>query len=335
MTTIIKPARRVAVIGLGLIGGSLLRALAAQVGPDFEVIGWDADHQSLLDATAAGLTVIYDLEDLQDFNPDLVFFAVPLVYMRQSVAQVSELVGENTLFSDVGSVKGEVLAVFIDLSLQDRFVGAHPMAGTEKSGFLNSSADLLWQATWALTVTPQTSLDAFVTVLQVLTARLQARISVFEAQEHDALVALVSHLPHVFALEILNLVSQNPDSQALLNLAAGSFRDGTRVGLTDPERTAAMVRQNADAVIELLDSVISDLTDFRSELLSGANSGDFFHAADQVRQRVKTRSSGSSKEQFSQELDLSNWFTSVLASSKQGFQIVALDDAATLNWVRP
>ena len=209
------------------------------------------------------------------------------------------------------------------------------MAGTEKSGFLNSSADLLWQATWALTVTPQTSLDAFVTVLQVLTARLQARISVFEAQEHDALVALVSHLPHVFAVEILNLVSQNPDSQALLNLAAGSFRDGTRVGLTDPERTAAMVRQNADAVIELLDSVISDLTDFRSELLSGANSGDFFHTADQVRQRVKTRSSGSSKEQFSQELDPSNWFTSVLASSKQGFQIVALDDAATLNWVRP
>lgn len=335
MTTILKPARRLAVIGLGLIGGSLLRALSVQVGPEFEVIGWDADSQTLADATEAGLRVIADLEALQGFNPDLVFFAVPLVYMPQSVAQVSKLVGEETLFSDVGSVKAEVLAIFKDLSLQDRFIGAHPMAGTEKSGFLNSNADLLRQATWALTVTPQTSLIAFMTVLQVLTAHLQARVSVFEAQEHDALVALVSHLPHVFALEILNLVSQSSDSQVLLNLAAGSFRDGTRVGLTDPERTAAMVRQNANAVVELLDLVISDLTSFRADLRAGATSSDFFHAADQVRQRVKARATGIGKEQFSQELDLADWFDEVLARSKQGFQIVALVDDATLSWIRP
>jgi prephenate dehydrogenase len=250
----------VAVIGLGLIGGSLLRSLAAH---GHRVTGYDLGPQTREAARALADATHPDCRwQVADSIPeaaagaDLVVLAVPLPAIPGVLA---ELAGHPGLITDVTSVKGPVR----DLLAGRRFVGGHPMAGKESSGFLAADPDLFDGCAWVLCLEPDgTDLTDWLTLAGLCT-RLGARVVPVTAAEHDRAVAQISHVPHLLAAALSTVLAGNPLAGTL---AAGSFRDGTRVAGTRPELIAAMCGGNAPAVRQVLAGIISDLEEYGREL---------------------------------------------------------------------
>jgi len=284
-------AGRVGVVGLGLVGGSLTRLLAAR---GVDVVATDSDPGTRADARAVGLHVADDLAALCAAQPDVVVLAVPLRAVRATAGDLAPLLPDGATLTDVGSVKGPVRAAVRAAGLGERYVGAHPMAGTEHSGFGASDAGLLDGAPWAVTVagtntgTGAAAADEparLAQVLRLVTGPLGGTAAVVTDDRHDEAAALVSHVPHVVATQLLNAVAGAPVRDLALGLAAGSFRDGTRVALTDPARTEAMVTENAAWVAPALRKVVRDLELVIGALETNGSLHDVFHAADDVRER--------------------------------------------------
>lgn len=293
----------VGVVGLGLVGGSLARLLAAR---GVDVVATDVAPATRAAARAAGLTVADDLAGLCAERPDLVVLAVPLRAVHATAAALRDELDRRAegseawdpTVTDVGSVKGQVRAAVTAAGLGARYVGAHPMAGTERSGFEASSVGLLDGAPWAVTVAaPEppggagvrpgggaaTDPRRLAQVLGLVTGPLAGTAAVVTDERHDESTALVSHVPHVLATQLLNAVAGAPVRDVALGLAAGSFRDGTRVAHTDPARTEAMVTANAAWVAPALRKVVRDLELVVAALETNASLHGFFHAADDVR----------------------------------------------------
>ena len=299
---------RVAVLGLGLIGGSLARDLRER---GMEVTGQDVDAATVFAARAAGIDAHHDMATALA-GCDLVVLAVPLKAMRATAQVLASHIGvtADATVIDVGSVKAEVREVMASAGLADRYVGAHPMAGTQWSGFEASAADMLRGVCWAVTSaagqlsTGQLSTGQAGTgqagtgyvaggsvpaqgreaaVVNWIEQTLEGQVVRLSDEEHDEAVALISHVPHVLGTWLLNAVSSAGVRDAALTLAAGSFRDATRVALTTPERTEAMVTQNADWVAAALRKASRDLAALAQDLESNGDVSGFFHAADDLR----------------------------------------------------
>lgn len=284
----------VGIVGLGLIGGSLAKALQAAGVP---VVA--TDPASNEEARAAGLSVVDDVAGLALHRPEIVVLAAPLRAMRAVAGELAEaLAGEpgwDPTVTDVGSVKAPVREAVTDAGLAGRYVGAHPMSGTERSGFGASSAELMQGIPWAVTCAATEVGVAGVAgtdpvrlerVLRLVTGPLGGTAAVLTDDLHDEAAALVSHVPHVLANQLLGAVSGAPVRDLALGLAAGSFRDGTRVGLTDPRRTEAMVTENAAWVAPALRLVARDLERLADELESNAPTHWFFDRPDPVRELI-------------------------------------------------
>jgi prephenate dehydrogenase len=269
----------IAVIGLGLIGGSLLRALAAS---GHRVLGYDADPATRATARTAAARapagsrwqIMGSVRDAVS-GAQLVAIAVPL----PAVADVlDELVatGYSGLVTDVTSVKGPVREL-VAQRLHSRhsrlagFVGGHPMAGRETAGFAAAEADLFAGCAWVLCLDPAdepvTTLADWLDVAALVTG-LGARVVPATAEEHDKAVAIVSHVPHLLASALATTAAEDP---LALALGAGSFRDGTRVAASPPALTAAMCGGNAAAVVPALDAVLAALGEARDALTASAD----------------------------------------------------------------
>lgn len=263
----------VAVLGLGLIGGSLLRALAADGAR--RVHGYDADpptrdvarHAARDAARPAGSAAWRVAGSVADAvaTADLVVVAVPLPAVPGVLTQLREA-GYTGLVTDVTSVKEPVRALVerqLSGAAPARFVGGHPMAGRETSGFAAAEAGLFTGCAWVLTLEPgHTALADWLT-LATLVTDLGARVVPATAADHDRAVAAVSHVPHLLAVALAATAAADPLATAL---AAGSFRDGTRVAATRPELIAAMCGGNAPAVGPALDAVRAALDAARAAL---------------------------------------------------------------------
>lgn len=264
---------RVGVIGLGLMGGSLLRQCAA-LGPP--ATGWDADPATVTAARAAGLTTADGIAQLVGIS-EVVFVAVPLPALDEVFAALSaESAGKHTV-SDLTSVKQPVRELAGGHGL--RFVGGHPMAGTEESGFAASSAELLAGASWVLTLDQETDLPAWLAVAEIVTG-IGCRVVPATSAEHDLAVARVSHLPHLLAAALAAGVAGDP---LALALAAGSFRDATRVAATRPDLLAAMCGGNAVAVRAELASLTGRLDNAAGLLDDADRLADWFQPGRRVR----------------------------------------------------
>ncbi len=281
----------VGVVGLGLIGGSLAKALQAAGVP---VVA--TDPVSTEEARAAGLSVVDDVAGLALHRPEIVVLAAPLRAMRTVAGELAEaLAGEpgwDPTVTDVGSVKTPVREAVADAGLAGRYVGAHPMSGTERSGFAASSAELMQGIPWAVTCAAAeagvagTDPGRLERVLRLVTGPLGGTAAVLTDELHDEAAALVSHVPHVLANQLLGAVSGAPVRDLALGLAAGSFRDGTRVGFTDPRRTEAMVTENAAWVAPVLRLAARDLERLADDLDSNAPTHWFFDRPDAVRELI-------------------------------------------------
>jgi prephenate dehydrogenase len=242
-------------VGLGQLGGSLAAALAAAGRP---VTGWDVDEAARDAAAARGVTISRDVDGV-------VVLAVPLPAMTTALDGLT--VGPDATITDLGSVKGPVLQVLGE-RWGGRFVGGHPMCGTERSGHAATDPALFTGARWAVGLEEDTELPRWLRVAEVALA-VGAEVVPVTAAEHDDAVAAISHVPHLLAAA---LAAAAADAGPLaLNLAAGSFASGTRVIGSDPRFVTAMVEANAGPTAEALARVLAHLESPWPALVGGGH----------------------------------------------------------------
>jgi prephenate dehydrogenase len=230
------PPPPVGVVGLGQLGGSLAAALAATGRP---VAGWDVDPAARHAAAARGVRIARELSGV-------VVLAVPLPAMATALEGLT--VAPDATVTDLGSVKRPVFDA-LDRSLGGRFVGGHPMCGTERSGHTAVDPVLFSGARWALCLEPGTELPRWLRVAELALA-VGSEVVPVTADEHDDAVAAISHVPHLLAAALAAAAEQA--GPLALALAAGSFRDGTRVIGSDPAFVTAMVEGNAGPTADAL-----------------------------------------------------------------------------------
>jgi prephenate dehydrogenase len=264
--------RRAAVVGTGLIGGSIGLALRAR---GWWVTGRDADPATADRAKALGaLDAVGD-----DPDAEVTFVATPL---RAVVAEVTGTLARarrpDAVVSDVAGVKGPV-AARLD---QPGFVGGHPMAGSEQVGIDGADPDLFVGATWVLTPVAGTDPDAYARLQAVVTS-LGAEVLALSPEQHDTLVAMVSHVPHLTAATLMNLADRAAEEHgALLRLAAGGFRDMTRIAAGQASIWPDVCAENAPAIVAALDTLMADLAAMRARVAAADRAGllaELEHAA--------------------------------------------------------
>lgn len=266
---------RVAVLGLGQIGGSLLQALR-RLGLD--VVGFDIDPSTVEQAGAAGFPVAPS-DRAAVHGADLVVLAMPLPQLADAVASVAPHLAPTTVLTDVGTLKVPVRAAVQQHAPTTTFVGGHPLAGVEETGWVSGDPSLFRDAPWSLVLEEETSLSAWLE-LAALVCDLGARPVPTTAEEQDAAVARVIGLPHVLA-EALALTGLAGGPLGL-SLAAGSYRSGSRVARTRPELVTSWCDGNP-ALVDALDDAIARLTATRDSLVRGGSVLDLARAGHDAR----------------------------------------------------
>lgn len=312
----------VAIIGLGLVGGSLLRRLAVS----HDVRGYDADPATRSAVAMAGFTMRPSLAQAVA-DAELVVLATPFPTFAALLPEVAAAVGPGTLLTDVASVKAPVGALARTLAPELCYVGGHPMAGTEWSGFAASDSNLFGGAPWVLCLEPDTDLSRWLTLARLLT-EIGARVVPATAAGHDAAVARISHLPHVLATVLAGIGADGGD--LALKLAAASFRDGTRVAGTRPELAAAMCDANRAALTEALDAALDRLAEARASLAVGASLTGFFATGEAARRRwVATGMGGADVDLGPTSATLA---ADLLELGRSGGHLTAARDGGLLAW---
>ncbi|MGY1621411.1 prephenate dehydrogenase/arogenate dehydrogenase family protein [Geodermatophilus sp. SYSU D00965] len=249
------PAPPVGVVGLGQLGGSLAAALVAAGRP---VTGWDVDPAAREAAAARGVRIDREMAGV-------VVLAVPLPAMARALEGLA--VAPDATVTDLGSVKVPVLDE-LGAALGSRYVGGHPMCGTERSGHAATDPGLFAGARWAVCLEPGTELPRWLRVAEVALA-VGAEVVPVTAAEHDDAVAAISHVPHLLAAALAAAAGEA--GPLALSLAAGSFRDGTRVIASDPGFVTAMVESNAGPTAAALARVQAQLARPWPELVAAGH----------------------------------------------------------------
>jgi prephenate dehydrogenase len=237
---------RAGIIGTGLIGGSIGSALRER---GWAVSGIDRDPARAERARELGVIDEVGL----DPAADVTFVAVPVLAVADAVKLA--LAETKGLVTDVGSVKAPIVEAVDD----PRYIGGHPMAGSEQEGLDGANPSMFAGATWVLTPTPHTDDDALAHLAAIVTD-LGAEVVALPPDRHDALVAVVSHVPHLTAVTLMSLAAARAEEHvALLRLAAGGFRDMTRVASGHPGIWPDICAQNRTAIVETLDGFLDEL----------------------------------------------------------------------------
>jgi len=244
--------RRVALIGTGLIGGSIGTALRERRLGE-EIVGYDRDSESCAQAVKQGAidkAVASATEAVRE--ADLIILAVPVLSTIELLKEILPYVSKGTLITDVGSTKGWIMeAVEVILPAGVYFIGGHPMAGSEESGIRGADPALLENTIYVLTPGPETPHDV-VEKLSRMLAEVGAQTINLDPFKHDQIVAAVSHLPQITAAALVQSVAGTDDTELVRTLAAGGFRDSTRIALGNPSIWRDICSSNRWALLAAL-----------------------------------------------------------------------------------
>lgn len=295
-------------IGFGLIGGSLAHALREQ-NPKHTLIAYhynrDKINPGLTKAVQDGVldNVVFDLEALGDCN--ILFLCAPVLSNISYLSQLKNIVREDCILTDVGSVKGNICTEAVALGLGHQFIGGHPMAGSEKTGYGNSSSRLLENAYYILTPTADTPEDMTGTLFELIKS-LGSIPLILAPSEHDDITAAISHVPHIIASGLVNMVKDTDKEDKMKTLAAGGFKDITRIASSSPVMWQNICLTNTDSILHFLEHYISSLQDIKESLLSHKEDAiyDFFLQAGEYRDSIPNTSAGLIKKVYELYLDI-------------------------------
>jgi prephenate dehydrogenase len=289
---------RLAVIGVGLIGGSLARALRA-AGRVGEVVGCGRGRENLELARELGVIDRYT-HDVADAaaGADMVFLAVPLGAMGPAFAALRGSLAPGAIITDGGSAKGSVIADCRAAApdLLPRFVPGHPIAGTERNGVAASFADLYRQRRVILTPLAEND-PADVIRVRTMWETCGAEVTEMDVTHHDEVLAATSHLPHMLAFGLVDLLARMKENDEIFRYAAGGFRDFTRIASSNPVMWRDICVANRDALGPMLTAFAGELSDLAA-LIATANGDELltiFERAKAARDRYVDGTPGASK----------------------------------------
>ena len=263
--------KRLTVVGVGLIGGSLARALREK-GEVEEIVGVGRSEANLRRAVELGVIDRYSLDPTAGVvGADLVFLATPVCSIAGVLKTIAPHLSSGCVVTDGGSVKGSIVALCEPLMPAGTFfVGGHPIAGTEHAGVEASFASLYRGKRCIITTTPQTDNVALQRVINMWKAA-DSEVVLMDVDKHDRVVAAISHLPHMVAYSLVNAVEgYDRFEENILNYSAGGFRDFTRIASSDPAMWRDIALTNRVALLEMMDS----FTEYFAQLRSLVDSGD-------------------------------------------------------------
>lgn len=246
-------------VGLGLIGGSIARALKAN-RKDIVIIACDPNEETLKLATEQKIADEAYPAPCDAFTAcDYIFLCAPVSHNDENLLKILSYRKKDCILTDVGSVKTPINSLIHSLGLTDCFIGGHPMAGSERIGFANSKAGLLENAYYILAPAPQVP-AAKIAEFQGLVTSMGAIPLQVESQKHDYVTAAVSHLPHIVAAALVHLVQDHDDAQGLMkSIAAGGFKDITRIASSSPVMWEQICMTNTENILVLLKRYITSL----------------------------------------------------------------------------
>jgi prephenate dehydrogenase len=269
-----RRVRTLAVVGVGLIGGSFALALR-RAGAASNIVGFDRDPSALQRAAEMGVIDIAAgsvSEAARD--ADLVAIAVPVRAIGPVLHDVARAIAPGAVVTDMGSTKGDVVATARQ-ELRERFprfVPGHPIAGRETSGVESATSELFRGARVVLTPAAETAPDA-IEVVKGAWEAAGGRVAVMGSAEHDRIFAAVSHLPHLLSFALVSELAARDDAAELLGFAGGGFRDFTRIAASSPEMWRDIALQNRAALLEELDRYGAQLAVFRALIEKGDGPG--------------------------------------------------------------
>ncbi|MCC8015506.1 MAG: prephenate dehydrogenase [Eubacterium sp.] len=257
--------KKAGILGFGLIGGSIALALKNRCG--MEVCAYSRSEKPMAEALEQGVLTAYSNTDLSIFSDcDIVFLCTPVDKICAYAEQLVPIIKKECILTDAGSTKGEIYKELSELN-GINYIGGHPMAGSEKTGFQAAKEDLYENAFYIITPSPNVSPD-LVESYKKLVADIGAIPFVIDPYKHDHIVAAVSHVPHIIAAALVNTVSSLDDDGNMHELAAGGFKDITRIASSSSEMWSGICSENRDEILKVL-SVFSDkINDFKKAVES-------------------------------------------------------------------
>ena len=309
----------IAFIGLGLIGGSLAKGIK-KARPDIRIMAYMRTRSKLEQAKKDGIVdVILDGIDEQLKQCDLIFLCTPVEYNAQYLSKIRSYLKPGALITDVGSTKTDIHKEILRQGLTDCFVGGHPMAGSEKTGYENATDHLLENAYYIVTppegfnqngcgygnISPKYSenVKRIIAVAQTV----GAIPLVLDYKEHDTVVAAISHLPHIIAYSLVNLVKSCDDRQETMKtIAAGGFKDITRIASSSPVMWENICLSNQEQILRLIDSFCEELGQMRSAIAASDSKVlmEAFTSAKDYRDSLTLHANGTLKQVYELYMDL-------------------------------
>ena len=253
-------------IGLGLIGGSIARGLR-RANKDITIMAYMRTRSKLEQAKADGtIDIILDGIDETLSACDVIFLCTPVEYNAVYLEKVRPFLKPGALITDIGSTKTDIHQAVERLGYEDVFVGGHPMAGSEKTGYESSTDHLLENAYYIITPTKKSTPEQIDRIRQVALG-IGALPIVLDYHEHDFSVAAISHLPHLVASSLVNLVHDNDSKDEIMKrLAAGGFKDITRIASSSPVMWEQICMTNAGPIGDMLEQYIGSLQDILDQI---------------------------------------------------------------------
>lgn len=278
-------------IGLGLIGGSVARCIRDRM-PGAEIIAYnyyETRRHPRLEAALADGVVSHISTNLNDFSRcDVIFLCAPVLTNLTYVKRIKPYLKSTCILTDVGSVKGQIYRCIKEQGLESFFIGGHPMAGTEKTGYEHSFSDLLKDCYYILTPTKEVEPSAVAWMQDFVKTVISARDVTIAVEEHDQATAGISHVPHIVSAALVNAVRERDKKGIYRLLAAGGFKDITRISSSSPEIWENICLSNRDAILDFMDSYLDILREAKDMIENEDEQGirDFFAKAKAYRDQL-------------------------------------------------
>lgn len=250
-------------IGLGLIGGSIAKGIK-RVYDNHRIIVYNRSENARNEAISDGIAdTATDKVDSVFSDCDYIFLCTPVEHNITYLDILKGIIKESCIITDVGSVKGNIHRAVESKGLTRQFIGGHPMAGSEKTGYANSSSYLLENAYYVLTPSCEVSKERSMELYELVKS-IGAIPIILDYNTHDYAVAAISHIPHIIASSLVNLVKDNDsEDETMKILAAGGFKDITRIASSSPDMWQQICITNSENICELIDKYVASLLDIK------------------------------------------------------------------------
>lgn len=293
-------------IGLGLIGGSIAKNIR-RVYPNYTIIGFDTEPSTLKTALEEGtLNIAAPAVDQTFASCDYLFLCAPVTYNIAYLKTLKTILKKDCILTDVGSVKGPIHEAIKELGMDATFIGGHPMVGSEKAGFSYGSDRLIENAYYFITPT-DTVPEEKVTEFSQFIEELGALTVIIRPERHDSITASISHVPHIIAAELVHLVRRMDDEGGMLKqLAAGGFKDITRIASSSPTVWEQISMENMENIRGLLIQAIADLQNIVDALgqKNGQFINEYFKDAGEYRDSVPDSAAGLLQKSYELFVDI-------------------------------